>query len=70
LIYGDHDWSRPEEREAEQGDVPRAELRTIRGAGHFLALDAPDELIHHVTEFESTTGGQPGREISPLASRS
>jgi pimeloyl-ACP methyl ester carboxylesterase len=70
LLYGDHDWSRPEEREAERRDVPGSELRTIREAGHFLALDAPDELIHHVTEFESATGGRPGREISPLASRS
>ncbi len=53
LLYGEHDWSRPEEREANRREVPGAQLRTIANAGHFLTLDAPDEVIRSVTEFEA-----------------
>jgi pimeloyl-ACP methyl ester carboxylesterase len=51
LLYGDHDWSRPEERERNARRIPGAELRTVAEAGHFLSLDAPDDMIAHVTEF-------------------
>ncbi len=51
LLYGEHDWSRPEEREANRRDIPGAQLRVVPNAGHFLALDAPDELVRHLTEF-------------------
>jgi pimeloyl-ACP methyl ester carboxylesterase len=44
LIYGDHDWSRPDERTANARAIPGAEVRVIPGAGHFLSLDAPEEL--------------------------
>jgi pimeloyl-ACP methyl ester carboxylesterase len=70
LLYGDHDWSWPEEREAERRDVPGSELRIIGGAGHFLALDAPDEFIRHVTATVSAAGGQPPLDTAPLAARS
>jgi len=45
LIYGDHDWSREHERAADARDVPGAELRIIKDAGHFLSLDAPEEVV-------------------------
>ena len=45
LIYGDRDWSHEEERAADARAIPGAELRVIPNAGHFLSLDAPDELI-------------------------
>jgi pimeloyl-ACP methyl ester carboxylesterase len=45
LVYGDHDWSRPGERAANARDIPGAELHVIPDAGHFLSLDAPDELV-------------------------
>ncbi|MFL5495964.1 MAG: alpha/beta fold hydrolase [Gemmatimonadales bacterium] len=51
LLYGDHDWSRPDEREANRRAVPGAEMRIVAGAGHFLALDAPEELVRSVVEF-------------------
>jgi pimeloyl-ACP methyl ester carboxylesterase len=51
LLYGEHDWSRPEEREANRRDIPDAQLRVVPNAGHFLALDAPDEVVRHLTEF-------------------
>jgi len=56
LLYGDHDWSRPDEREANRQAVPGAEMRIIGGAGHFLALDAPEELVRSVLEFSRALG--------------
>jgi pimeloyl-ACP methyl ester carboxylesterase len=54
LIYGDRDWSREHEREAERRGLPGATTRVVPNAGHFLALDAPGELLKEVGEF---TGG-------------
>lgn len=54
LIYGDRDWSREDEREADRRTVPGATTRVISNAGHFLALDAPEELVKEAFEF---TGG-------------
>jgi pimeloyl-ACP methyl ester carboxylesterase len=53
LLYGEHDWSRPDEREANRRDVPGAQHRVIENAGHFLTLDAPDQLILSVLQFEA-----------------
>ncbi len=55
LVYGDHDWSRVLEREADRQAIPGAQLRTVKDAGHFLALDAPDDFVRAVRDF--TTGG-------------
>jgi pimeloyl-ACP methyl ester carboxylesterase len=51
LLYGDHDWSRPDEREADARDIPGAQLRTVEGAGHFLSLDAPSEWVRAVDDI-------------------
>jgi len=51
LLYGDHDWSRPAEREANRRAIPGAELRLVERAGHFLSLDAPGELVRAVVDF-------------------
>jgi len=51
LIYGDHDWSRMLEREADREAIPGAELRIIKDAGHFLSLDAAQELVQAVVGF-------------------
>jgi pimeloyl-ACP methyl ester carboxylesterase len=51
LLYGEYDWSRPAEREANRRAVPGAEMRTVEGGGHFLALDAPDAVVRSVLEF-------------------
>ena len=45
LLYGDSDWSRPEEREATARAIPGAQMRTIKDAGHFLSLEAPADLL-------------------------
>lgn len=54
LVYGEHDWSREEERAAEARDVPGAETVVIPGAGHFLSLDAPGELASVILDWAGT----------------
>jgi pimeloyl-ACP methyl ester carboxylesterase len=51
LLYGDHDWSRPEERAEAVRRIPGAASHTVESAGHFLSFDAPDEVIPRVVEF-------------------
>lgn len=42
LIYGDKDWSRPSDREANRRLLPDADFTRIPDAGHFIALERPD----------------------------
>jgi len=51
LVYGDHDWSRAEEREADRQAIPGAQMTVVEGAGHFLSLDAPEPLIQLTLSF-------------------
>jgi pimeloyl-ACP methyl ester carboxylesterase len=44
LVYGDHDWSRPSDRQANIDSVPGARYIELRGTGHFTALEAPHEV--------------------------
>jgi pimeloyl-ACP methyl ester carboxylesterase len=51
LVYGEHDWSKPKEREATLRDIPGAKMQTVAGGGHFLSLDRPREIGQLITEF-------------------
>jgi pimeloyl-ACP methyl ester carboxylesterase len=51
LVYGEHDWSRVEERDADRRAIPGVEMRVIRDAGHFLSLDAPADVVQAIVEF-------------------
>ncbi|NUR04194.1 MAG: alpha/beta hydrolase [Streptomyces sp.] len=44
LLYGEKDWSRPSDREANRQLLPAAEFTQVPGAGHFIALERPDVL--------------------------
>jgi pimeloyl-ACP methyl ester carboxylesterase len=56
LLYGDQDWSRVSEREKTARAVPGARLVTVENGGHFLPLDRPDAVVHHIRAFaESIT---------------
>jgi pimeloyl-ACP methyl ester carboxylesterase len=44
LIYGDHDWSKPDEREEVARLVPGSKLITLRDTGHFASLERPTEI--------------------------
>lgn len=51
LVYGDHDWSHPDEREANRQAIPGAQMPIIKETGHFLTLDAPETLAQLVLDF-------------------
>jgi pimeloyl-ACP methyl ester carboxylesterase len=42
LIYGEKDWSRPSDRQANRQLLPTAEFTQVPKAGHFIALERPD----------------------------
>jgi pimeloyl-ACP methyl ester carboxylesterase len=42
LVYGEQDWSRPSDREANRQLLPAAEFTQVPNAGHFIALERPD----------------------------
>jgi len=42
LVYGEKDWSRRSDRQANKQLLPTAEFTEVPGAGHFLALERPD----------------------------
>ena len=42
LIYGEKDWSRPADRQANRRQLPDAEFTEVPKAGHFIALERPD----------------------------
>jgi len=66
LIYGEHDWSHPEERETNQRAIPGAQMIIVKDAGHFLSLDAPEAVLQHILNF-SHAGEEGLREASGLS---
>jgi pimeloyl-ACP methyl ester carboxylesterase len=44
LVYGDEDWSRPSDRQANIESVPGARDIVLCETGHFAALEAPDDV--------------------------
>ncbi|MET9502480.1 alpha/beta hydrolase [Streptomyces sp. NPDC006622] len=44
LVYGEKDWSRPSDREADKRLLPAADFTQVPKAGHFIALERPDVL--------------------------
>ena len=50
LVYGDHDWSRPSDREASIESVPGADHIVLRDTGHFASLEAPDQVARILLE--------------------
>lgn len=42
LIYGEKDWSRTSDRQANKDLIPTAEFIQVPNAGHFIALERPD----------------------------
>lgn len=55
LVYGEHDWSRPSEREITLRGIPGATLQTVAGGGHFLSLDRPREVERLISEFAASS---------------
>jgi pimeloyl-ACP methyl ester carboxylesterase len=53
LIYGDHDWSREDERQATLREIPGARLAVVKDGGHFLPMDQPNEVVRLIRAFAS-----------------
>ncbi len=58
LLWGDRDWSRPDEREHHKQIVPSAKMATVGDGGHFLPLDRPDAVIEHLLAFQAPLVGK------------
>lgn len=58
LVYGDEDWSRPSDRQANIESVPDVRDLVLREAGHFTALERPDEVARILLDAKSTLGNQ------------
>lgn len=52
LIYGDSDWSRPEERERTRAMIPHARMFTLKNTGHFSAAENPSDLARTILGVE------------------
>jgi pimeloyl-ACP methyl ester carboxylesterase len=50
LVYGDEDWSRPTDRQANIESVPGARDLVLHETGHFAALERPDEVARILLE--------------------
>jgi pimeloyl-ACP methyl ester carboxylesterase len=50
LIYGDSDWSRPDERERTRAMIPHARMFTLNNTGHFSAVENPSDLARTILE--------------------
>jgi len=51
---GDHDWSRPAEREANRARVKRAQMIVLKDTGHIASLERPEEFARSLVETLST----------------
>ena len=65
LVYGDHDWSREAERQANLRAIPGARLAVVEKGGHFLPLDQPGAVIHQIRAFARQLGMPPVTAIQP-----
>ncbi|UFX47570.1 alpha/beta hydrolase [Bradyrhizobium sp. 41S5] len=54
LVYGDHDWSRPAEREANRARIKRAKMIVLKDTGHIVSLESPEEFSRILIETLST----------------
>jgi pimeloyl-ACP methyl ester carboxylesterase len=56
LVYAEHDWSRPAERE-QVARLLNVNPITVPGAGHFSALERPAEMVHIIRHSAGRTAG-------------
>jgi len=52
LIYGDSDWSRPDERERTRSLISASQMVTLKNTGHFSAVENPLELARVIMATE------------------
>jgi pimeloyl-ACP methyl ester carboxylesterase len=59
LVYGDEDWSRPSDREANIELVPGVRDIVLRETGHFAALERPDDVVRILLDDVRGEGSRP-----------
>lgn len=52
LVYGEDDWSRVSDREANVQAIPDARSLRLTGCGHFSSLEEPQQVAHIIREAE------------------
>jgi pimeloyl-ACP methyl ester carboxylesterase len=57
LVYGDHDWSRPEDQAANGRVLPAARKLTLENCGHFSCLDQPAQVGRLIRDEALRIGG-------------
>jgi len=50
VVYGDDDWSRPQERAQVADRLPGSRPITLQHTGHFSALERPEEIARIVLD--------------------
>jgi pimeloyl-ACP methyl ester carboxylesterase len=48
MIWGAEDWSLPEERRYDESLISGVQSVTVETGGHFLPLDAPNDVVRHI----------------------
>jgi pimeloyl-ACP methyl ester carboxylesterase len=56
LVYGDHDWSRPENREANSRVLRTARTVALENCSHFACLDQPQQIARLIRDEASRRG--------------
>ncbi|MCI0707287.1 MAG: alpha/beta hydrolase [Ignavibacteriae bacterium] len=57
IIWGGEDWSLPEERRYDESLIPGVQSVTVEAGGHFLPLDAPNDVVRHIRSAAKGTAG-------------
>ncbi|MEJ0003658.1 MAG: alpha/beta fold hydrolase [Pararobbsia sp.] len=53
LVYGDHDWSRPAEREANRALIKRAKMLVLDDTRHLSSLESPEAFARILIDTQS-----------------
>ena len=63
LIYGDHDWSRIPDREANLALLPDARSISLPETGHFAALEQPARVAEILLDNHGSCAGPPNQSL-------
>ena len=59
LVYGDHDWSKLEDRAETARLLPGSRVITLSRSGHFGSLEHPDEIASILVKLAGTASNSP-----------
>jgi pimeloyl-ACP methyl ester carboxylesterase len=62
LVYGDHDWSKPGEREETARLLPGSRVITLSRSGHFGSLEHPDEIASILIKLAGSASKSPSTQ--------